>query len=102
MNDYQPYSCLFKKEAEPAELKSCFIVWVPLGRKLTGPRQNTVDETTTISYTVVSDSSQIIARQEEYENIIAWDGEVHFVNIILKDSNGIELGNKIDSTNNVE
>jgi hypothetical protein len=81
MNNYKPYSYLYKKSSEPAKLTSCFAVMVPAGKKITlrpGDPSTSGDETH-IRYDVSNDSSQLRNRQEEHEHEFAWDGDPHDV-----------------------
>ena len=92
MNDYKPYSYLYKKTSEPAKLTSCFVVMVPAGKKITlrSGDPSTSGNETHIRYEVSNDSSQLRDRQEEYEHEFAWDGNPHdvVVEIISGGSNG--------------
>ncbi|MCD4698642.1 MAG: hypothetical protein K8S16_20625 [Bacteroidales bacterium] len=88
MDTYKPYTCLYKKVEEPAELKSCFVVWLPAGKRLTEPVIRTVNDTTTITYTAENHTGQTVARQEEYENTISWNGQNHFVEVIVAVTGG--------------
>ncbi len=88
MNNYKPYSYLYKRTSEPAKLKSCFVVIVPVGKKITlrsgDPYTNGSE--TKIRYDISSDPSQARSRQEEYENEFNWDGNTH--NVIVQVING--------------
>ncbi len=81
MNNYKPYSYLYKRTMEPARLKSCFVVMIPAGKKITlregDPSTNGSE--TKIRYDVSADSSQHSSRQEEHEHEFAWDGNPHDV-----------------------
>lgn len=101
MKNYKPYSFLIKKVEEPASLTSCFVVWIPEGKKLDGPRITTVENLTTFTYAILSDANQQ-ARQEEYENEFNWDGFDHLVKIVIGTGSGDEGGFKIDSSISAE
>ena len=88
---------------EPAKLKSCFVVMVPAGKKITlrsgDPYTNGSE--TKIRYDVSNDSTQLRDRQEEHEHEFAWDGNSHdvAVEIIL---NGSVEGKVIINSNDAE
>lgn len=98
MDNYKPYSFLNKQEIEPATLTSSFVVWVPAGKKLGNPRKTIVGNITTFTYAVLNDLNQPVARQEEYENVLSWDGNDHIVTIIIGDGSGVNGGGKSDSS----
>lgn len=88
MNALKPYAYLYKKISEPAKLTSCFVVNVPAGKSLTGPTINSASGVITVSYTVVTDSSQARGRQEEYENDLNWNGVACDVKVLVGDGHG--------------
>ena len=92
MNSYKPYSYLYKRTMEPAKLKSCFVVMVPAGKKITlrAGDPSTNGSETKIRYDVSADSSQHSSRQEEHEHEFAWDGNSHDVIVEVVNSGSIE------------
>ena len=104
MNNYKPYSYLYKTVSRPKKLKSCFVVWVPVGKKLTlrPGDPSTVGATTNIRYSVENDANQTIARQEEYEHEFNWDGDPHDVAVIIGAGEGGEGGSTTLASENAE
>ena len=92
MNSYKPYSYLYKRTMEPAKLKSCFVVMVPAGKKITlrAGDPSTKGSETKIRYDVSADSSQQRGRQEEHEHEFAWDGNSHDVIVEVFDNGSIK------------
>jgi hypothetical protein len=99
MNNYKPYSYLYKRTMEPARLKSCFVVMIPAGKKITlregDPSTNGSE--TKIRYDVSADSSQHSSRQEEHDHEFAWDGNPHDVVVEVVESGSIYGNSSINS-----
>ena len=99
MNNYKPYSYLYKRTMEPAKLKSCFVVMVPAGKKITlrsgDPYTNGSE--TKIRYDVSNDSTQLRDRQEEHEHEFAWDGNSHSVIVEIIEGSIIQGSSVMDS-----
>jgi len=102
MNALKPYAYLYKKISEPAILTSCFVVKVPTGKSLTGPTINSAGGVITVSYTVVTDSSQARDRQEEYENDLNWNGVACDVKVMVGTGYGSGGGGCIIDSNGAE
>lgn len=104
MNNYKPYSYLYKTTSRPEKLKSCFVVLVPAEKKLTlrPGDPSTVGDTTYIRYSVENDVSQTSARQEEYEHEFNWDGNPHDVMVNIGTGEGGEGGSSVVSSENAE
>lgn len=98
MNSYKPYSYLIKKLEEPASLTSCFVVWVPAGKKLDEPRTTTTGNLSTFTYAILSDANQPVGRQEEYENELNWDGKLHYIKIVIGSGSGSNGGTSENSS----
>ena len=104
MNNYKPYSYLYKTISRPKKLKSCFVVWVPAQKKLTlrPGDPSTAGAITNIRYSVENDASQAIARQEEYEHEFNWDGDTHDVAVIIGSGEGGEGGSLVVNSEDAE
>jgi hypothetical protein len=99
MNYYKPYAYLYKLENEEVKLLSCFVILMPAGKALRGPDIFSDDDLTTIEYLVFNDEGQDRDRQEEYENLLEWDGEPHTVRIIVGSGAG-SFGGSVTNINN--
>jgi hypothetical protein len=90
MNNYKPYSYLYKNINDPEKLKSCYVVMVPVGKKLTlrSGDPSTVGRKTTIKYNIETDASKTTRRQNEYNHEFDWDGNSHDVEVIVGDGSG--------------
>ncbi len=99
MNNYKPYSYLYKKTSEPARLTSCFVVMVPAGKKITlrAGDPSTNGSETKIRYDVSADSTQRRDRQEEHDHEFAWDGNLHDVIVEVIDDGSIKGGIAVNS-----
>lgn len=92
MNYYKPYSYLYQIDSDPRKLKPCYVVYVPAGKSLSGPSFSTNGNSTTISYSVVNDANQPRDRQVEYEDEISWDGNLHYITIVIGTGSGNQGG----------
>jgi hypothetical protein len=92
MNYFKPYSYLYKNINDPEELKSCFVVWLPAGKNISGPLISTVADTTTITYSIVNDSNMGRDWRAEGENTISWDGLAHRVEVTIGSGSGANGG----------
>ena len=99
MNSYKPYSYLYKRTMEPAKLKSCFVVMVPAGKKITlrAGDPSTNGSETKIRYDVSADSSQQRSRQEEHEHEFAWDGNPHDVIVEVVEKGSVNGNTSLNS-----
>lgn len=93
MNNYKPYSYLYKKTSEPAQLRSCFVAKIPIYMNLSGPTISTNNHVTTITYSVISDQSKTREWQFEDENVLSWDGLDHTVEVKIGSGSGSTGGN---------
>jgi len=88
MNELKPYSYLYRKTSSPKILKSCFVVRVPAGKKITGPNISVDGSETTIQYNIEHDTTQQVPRQEEYNNEMSWDGRERKVRVHIGEGDG--------------
>ena len=84
MNNYKPYSYLYKHESEPATLKSRFITQIPADKKLAlrSGDPSTVGSITYIRYNIENELGSSL-RQEEFKNEFSWDGNSHEVHVVI-------------------
>ena len=104
MNNYKPYSYLYKHIDEPTWLKSCFVVMVPEGKKLTlrsGDPYKDVDKIF-IRYSIENDPNQRNRRQEEYNHQIDWNGKPCEVEIVVGSGSGDGGGKVVTNTEDAE
>lgn len=100
MNNYKPYSYLYKKTSEPAQLRSCFVAKIPAYYNLSGPTITANVNLTVISYAIVSDASKVREWQFEGENVLSWNGHNHTVDVKIGDGSGSNGGlSEINSGN---
>ncbi|MBM3436760.1 MAG: hypothetical protein FJY07_11150 [Bacteroidetes bacterium] len=102
MNNFKPYSYLYKKTSEPAQLRSCFVSKIPAYNNLSGPTITTNGNITTISYTIVSDVTKVREWQFEGENILSWNGHDHTVKVKIGDGSGSTGGLATDLSSTAE
>jgi len=102
MNNYKPYSYLYKKPSDPAQLRSCFVAKIPIYMNLSGPTISTNNHVTTITYSVVSDQSKIREWQFEDENELSWDGLDHSVEVKIGSGSGSTGGTSNISSGKAE
>jgi len=103
MNNYKPYSYLYKDESSnPKKLKSCFVVQVPAGKKLTLNGILTVNNKTVVKYDIKDDAGQTTRRQEEYENEFNWNGLSHTVAVKVGDGSGSTGGETVLGSEDAE
>lgn len=104
MNNYKPYSYLYKKLADPGRLKSCIITKIPAGKKLTlqSGDPSTVGSITYIRYSIENDISQIRTRMEEFENEFDWDGNSHNVEVKIGSGSGAGGGEMVTGSDDAE
>ena len=95
MNSYKPYSYLYKKTSEPAQLRSCFVAKIPIYMNLSGPTISTNNHVTTISYSVINDQSKTREWQLEEENVLSWDGLDHTVEVKIGSGSGSSGGTAV-------
>ena len=100
MNNYKPYSYLYKSETEPRKLKSCFITQIPAGKKLTLQTgdPSVVNGKTYIRYKIEDDPSKTETRYEEFENEFGWNGSNMDVVVKIGDGEGDEGGETTTSS----
>lgn len=103
MNNYKPYSYLYKHNSDPSTLKSCFIVQIPAGKKITvqSGDPTTNGNTTFIRYSIEDDPSTSI-RKEEHEHVFNWNGKTHEVQVIIGSGSGDGGGTGVSSSDNGE
>lgn len=89
---YKPYSYLYKREADPRKLKSCFVSWVPKGKKLSFDRKITDIDKTTLVYIIEVNIAQLSDHLEENEKEIPWDGNPHDVEVLIGSGSGSDGG----------
>ena len=104
MDNFKPYSYLYKRTTEPAKLKSCFVVQLPAGKKLSmrAGYPDTSGSKSTIKYTIENDPSQSDERTEYFVNEFNWDGNPHEVLIIVGDGQGGGGGQSVTGSNDAE
>jgi len=105
MNNYKPYSYLYKDESSnPKKLKSCFVVYVPAYKKvvITAGGPITSNGKTIIKYNIEDDASVTRDRQEEFENEFNWDGLSHEVEVKVGDGSGSTGGETVLGSNDAE
>lgn len=102
MNFYKPYSYLYKREADPGKLKSCFVGWIPKGKKLSFSRITNTTGKTTIAYIIETDLAQTSDHFEDYSHEIDWGGISHDVEVIIGSGSGGNGGSNLISSDNAE
>lgn len=105
MNNYKPYSYLYKNsQSDPKLLKSCFITQIPVGKKLTlrSGDPSTVGSKTFIRYTIEDDAGQAGRRKEEFENEFEWDGNSHEVQVTVGSGSGDGGGETVMCSDDAE
>ena len=102
MNNYKPYAYLYKHSTDDKYLKVCFIVQIPIGKKITlrAGDPDTDGNKTTIRYNIENDNSQLNLRTEHKQHQFDWDGNAHEVEIIVGDGSGND-GGKVAISNEI-
>ena len=97
MNNYKPYAYLYKRESEPATLKSRFITQIPAEKTLTLQTgdPSTVGSKTLIRYIIVDDPGSTQDRQQEFVNEFSWDGKSHDMEVIIGSGSGDDGGKTV-------
>lgn len=102
MNYYKPYSYLYKVVTEPSQLKSCFVIWLPALKNLSGPNISSQGNKTTISYAIVTDNKKTIPWQFEDNNDLSWNGNTWEVEIIIGSGSGANGGGVVNTSTSAE
>jgi hypothetical protein len=104
MEYFKPYSYLFKRTSGTISLKSCSVVLIPAGKKITlrSGDPDTDGNLTLIRYAVENDNSQFNARQEDLIHQFAWDGNAHSVQVVIGEGSGDEGGTNIIESSDAE
>ena len=87
MEFYKPYSFLYKQTG-PYKLTASFIVYLRAEERLSIASVSTRDNTTTLRYTIETDTSQTKDYKKEVDHDLDWDGNDHKVTIIIGSGSG--------------
>jgi hypothetical protein len=102
MNYYKPYSYLYKKISDPAQLRSCVVTKIPAYMNLSDPVISTQNNLTTIFYEVIGDQSKSRDWQFEGENLLSWNGQDHSVDVKIGSGSGSTGGQVIIDSGKAE
>ena len=103
MNNYKPYAYLYKRETEPATLRSRFITQIPDNKKITlrAGDPSTAGSKTLIRYDI-GDDIGTKERMEQFQNQFSWDGKSHNVEVIVGSGGGDDGGTTATSSDDAE
>jgi hypothetical protein len=105
MNNYKPYSYLYKDERLAQKtLTTYFISQVPAGKKLAF--NNIIDDSQNkvfiLSYDIVDNTASEDIHQEEHYKTFNWDGSSYEVKIIIGSGRGGDGGTVITHSDGAE